>query len=200
MIIYGTRAKHLKTDLIETDNCPICKTNSIYKISVFGRYFHVFWLPMFPIGKVTVGECSHCMRTIKSGDMPKELFDKTKEIERRGKIPLWMFIGLVLFAILIVQGIIGNDKHKDDVSKFISTPQQEDKYEIKLSSGNFTIYKVSRVTADSVFLCPNRYEIDISTKLHKIDKDENYMPIEDGYSKAEVKQMYERKIILDIKR
>ena len=64
MIFYGTRASHLLTAPIDQTACAACGTPNALRASIFGRYAHVYWIPLFPIGKVSASECGHCRQVL----------------------------------------------------------------------------------------------------------------------------------------
>lgn len=63
LIIFGSR--NIKTTAGSGQfNCPGCYADSSYLMKKSQRFFHVFWLPLFPIGKeVYYVECQNCKRS-----------------------------------------------------------------------------------------------------------------------------------------
>ncbi|WP_298121335.1 zinc-ribbon domain-containing protein [Flavobacterium sp.] len=107
MIFYGTKASNIKNGQIINVDCPHCQTNTSMIYSVFGRYAHVYWIPFFPIGRVTVTECNSCKKTFEFSELPQPIQEKLlREKEKGGaKTPIWMFSGLGIIAVLVAIGI-----------------------------------------------------------------------------------------------
>ncbi|MBO0934096.1 hypothetical protein [Fibrella aquatilis] len=200
MIIYGSRATHVTSAQIPFATCPACGDNRTFLASVFARYAHVFWIPFFPIGKVTVAECEHCKKTLAKDEMPERLKTAALAIQSDSNTPKWTFAGLGLMGLIIVFSSISGSQHEKEKPALMASPMVGDKYEYKLAGGTYSILKVARVTRDSVYVFPNQYEIAKSYKLYKIDEDKNYSQEEDGYSKAELLEKFKSGDITDVKR
>ena len=101
MIIFGLRASNIGSIKVDGSSCSYCENSGTQHITQFGRYFHIFWIPVFPAGKSTFSECVHCKRTIRKKEFSPELrvsYDHNKsEIKR----PVWHWTGLILFSLLI---------------------------------------------------------------------------------------------------
>jgi hypothetical protein len=75
-------------------------------------------------------------------------------------------------------------------------------FEIKTTENQYTLYKVADVTKDSVILLINKFEVDLETGLDKIKAkgDSAYSENLFATSKQTLKQMLEKKEIIDIER
>ena len=53
MIIYGSKAVHLKSAQPPTAVCPSCgQTGTTVLTQGYSKHAHVFWIPLFPIGRI----------------------------------------------------------------------------------------------------------------------------------------------------
>ena len=68
MIIFGTKASNIGSFDVPKSKCEYCELESTQRISVFGKYAHIFWIPIFPTSKKAIAECTHCKRTIEQKD------------------------------------------------------------------------------------------------------------------------------------
>ena len=200
MIIYGSKAVHLKTVQSKTATCPSCGTQGSLTISVFRRHAHIFWIPLFPIGKKGVSQCQHCKNVLETKDMPEPIKREYENLKNETKGPIWQFAGLGIIAILIAWGNYASGEDKKLELEYIKSPQIGDVYEYKIETGSYSTLKVVSVTNDSVFVSPNEYEISNMSKIYKIDKSENYSNLSYGISKNKLKEMYDSGKILDINR
>ena len=200
MIIYGTKAVHLNSARAESVLCTNCSTKGSIIISVFRQHAHIFWIPLFPIGKKGVSQCANCKNTYTSSEMPQSIKAEYNKIKGDVKGPIWQFAGLVIIAIVVALGNYRSGENEKLNEVYLNEPQVGDVYEYKVENGNYSTYKVIEVVQDSVYVSPNEYEITKSSKLYKIDKEENYADFYYAFSKQEIKDMYSSKEIMDINR
>lgn len=111
MIIYGHKQRNVE---IGTGQfiCPKCSTDRTYKHINMVRYFTLFFIPLFPLGKLgSYIECQTCLTAYKPeevGAIPgneqfgdelaarKAEFDQTQKAKRGG---VWAVIGAILAAV-----------------------------------------------------------------------------------------------------
>ena len=146
-IFFGTRASKIKTKRIDGNTeCPYCQNKNTFVATAFGKYFHLFWIPLLPFSKETVLECSHCKKTYAEHELPENLrlaLVKSNQIDPP-KRPLWhgfgclvlALIGLVVIGISIASAIFWSDKDvkdeidvrsislNNDIEKATATPDQ----------------------------------------------------------------------------
>jgi hypothetical protein len=158
MIFFGTRVTQVATEKIAYE-CPNCGTKNSVQMFVFQKFAHVFWIPMFPMSKTVVTECSHCKQVLRKEEFPPRFRDSYEILKSKSKTPIWTFSGLVLFAIFLVVGGIRSNQNKERNAELILSPQKGDVYEIKLDYKQYTLYKVDEVVGDTVFVLPHQYEI-----------------------------------------
>lgn len=155
MIVFGGRASNIGNFDIPNSTCSYCEEGDTQRVSVFGKYAHVFWIPMFPIGKKAVAECTHCKRTIEQKEFSPELKSMYKENKHKAKRPLWHWLGLGLFGALIaLVSIIGVTAEEDprsdllraDESLMVSNPTTESdsiSYKIKQVFDSFATDEIN---------------------------------------------------------
>lgn len=134
MIINGIRSSKLGSLQVPNSKCDYCEQIGTQSISVFGKYFHVFWIPLFPWTRVAVSECSHCKKTIKKNDFTPELQDIYDRDKSELKRPLWHWsgLGIILFPFflsLFVAIFSGPDHRIDKMNEAMdsmtSSPSEE---------------------------------------------------------------------------
>ncbi|HTL07161.1 MAG TPA: zinc-ribbon domain-containing protein [Chitinophagaceae bacterium] len=201
MIIYGTRGTELAKETL-FDSCPNCGTKNSVEMHVFQRYAHIFWIPLFPIGKTAVSQCNHCKQVLQLKQMPPGLVNTYDRLKAESKTPVWTFAGLALFAILISLGILTDKNRHQRNAKLILSPQNGDVFEIKTKDNQYTLYKIEQVNKDSVLVLMNNYETDKLTGLSQLREKgpSAYSEAAYPFSKAELKTMLEKGEIVDIDR
>lgn len=102
MKIVGLKLNYIGALKLKNFKCNYCETNEGQNIIEYGRYFHVFWIPMFPLGRKTFSQCEHCKSTLKKNEFNYELKKIYYENGLKLRRPWWHWAGL----ILIILGII----------------------------------------------------------------------------------------------
>lgn len=200
MIFYGTSSSRLKDGQLSNVTCPNCENQTSMTYSVFGKYAYIYWIPIFPIGKTNVLECNSCKRTFKLSELSNQIKSKF-ELEKHKGVPLLHFSGLAVIATIIGFIMYSNSKDKENEAVYVTEPTIGDVYSIKSETpGHYSSMKVTKVTADSVFVLYNDYEIDRKSSIGEIDLEKNYTIQVDGYSKEEIVNLYKDELIYEIDR
>jgi len=200
MIIYGHNSSNLENITPKTLKCPSCENNESTTLFLLGKYATLFWIPIFPMGKKVVSECSHCKVVLENKKMPPDFNIHKENLKSKGKTPIWNWAGLILFGLVIIWATFQSQQHDKDVLIFAEAPAVHDRYDIKLDSGNYTTYKVIDIENDSIHFKINDYEISRETKLYKIDKQENYGDDVFTMHKSLVNELHKTGTIVDISR
>ena len=201
MIFYGTRASNLKNGQITNVDCPNCQTNTSMIYSVFGKYAHIYWIPFFPISKLTVTECTSCKKTYDYKELPQPIqtkIDREKEKDV-AKTPIWMFSGLILIGVLVAFGAYSSGETEKKEAEYLKAPKIGDIYRFESTAGYYSTMKVESVLKDSLHVYVNEMEVSKQSGISDIDKPENYKELY-GYSIEEIREMYKDKKIYEIDR
>lgn len=201
MVFYGSKASKLKEGQLINVKCPNCTEGQTMHYTIYGKYAYVYWIPLFPMGKTYVLECNHCKRTYNLKELPEQIKQKF-ELEKTGvRFPLWYFSGLIIITLAILVATYLSKKDDENDTLYINNPRIGDVYSVKASqTGYYTSMKVTTVTSDSIYVIFNDYEIDRKSKIYKINKTENYTTELDGYSKLEIKTLFEQEYIYEVDR
>ena len=192
MIIYGSKAVHLVSAQPTSITCPSCGTPGSLIISTFRRHAHIFWIPLFPIGKTGVSQCQHCKQVMKVKEMPNNIRKEYEYIKDEKRGPLWQFAGLGLIVVLVTWGGITTSQHKELVVQYLADPLTGDVYEYKVEAGHYSTFKILGVTPDSVYVSPNEYETNKMTGVDDINKAENYSDEVYGMARTDIDEMYQQ--------
>lgn len=200
MIIYGYNSSNIGNTKPPSLKCPSCENTGTTSLHSFGKYATLFWIPMFPMGKKIVSECSHCQAAFEKKQMPDDFNLAIQNLKDQSKTPLWNWAGLAIVACLFIWGGIQSRQHDSDILVHLENPAANDTYNVKQDNGNYTSFKVSRVANDSIYFRMNNYEIETSNGLSELDEDENYG--DDIYSmhKSRLKELFNNNDITDISR
>ena len=102
---FGTRASKVKERKLKRTTCPYCQTQDSFVVSSFSKYFHLFWIPIIPLFKTHVAECTHCKKSYDKTQFTQQMQQSLDNENRTNpaKRPLWQGCGcLVLVAFFTV--------------------------------------------------------------------------------------------------
>ena len=103
---------------------------------VYQRYFHIFWIPCFPLAKTVATECSHCKQVKEGKEVPEDQRPALVEARRNARTPIWMFsgviVGILLFAVLYVIGSLVQREEQQATAEYLTSPQSGDLYVVDL--------------------------------------------------------------------
>jgi len=190
MIIFGYREATLQTKVFEDDTCDHCGQKGNIACTVYSRHAHVMWIPLFPIGKRKVAWCQHCGKIFQLNETPPDLQNQIREFSRTQKAPFWQWIGLLLFAGLIVSTLFRGYRETSNTKKYLESPDYRDVYCLKYDKGYSLMYVVD-FNEDSIYFLDNNYvasKISDAKDLHWMDYyelDTIYI-----YSRDQVKDLY----------
>jgi hypothetical protein len=107
IIIYGVKqiAIGLGEFLIK---CPACETHSWADIMVTCKYFHLFWIPFFPIEKEAHVICKTCGLKRYKMRFDQKLISNYSEIKDQFKQPWFTYIGLIFVIVLLTFAILSS--------------------------------------------------------------------------------------------
>ncbi|WP_108808858.1 zinc-ribbon domain-containing protein [Aquimarina spinulae] len=108
LFFYGLNSSILKSKKLNNTKCPYCQTENSFTVTIFGKYFHIFWVPVFPISKTSTAKCSHCKKKYSEREFSSEM--KTSLFKENQlnpvKTPIWHAIGCLVPVLLILVFIL----------------------------------------------------------------------------------------------
>lgn len=167
MIIYGKKARAIHQEPISV-SCEHCKNLNTVSIVVFQKYFHLFWIPFFPLRKATISVCSHCKQELSEKEFPTEYRIQADEIKRASKTPKWTFSLLFIFVIVFIWGKYESNQHLKEIDVLLKNPKVGQVYEIEDAANNYTIYKICKIENGMVYFAKSILSVNKLSELHKI--------------------------------
>lgn len=116
---------------------------------VYARYFHIYWVPCFPIKKTAVAYCSDCGYEFPSKFIPKEADAQILSAKKSVKTSPKHFIGLMIFCLVLVYSLVRHSQVNNQKLSYIEQPMPDDLHAIKIKGG-YTLLKVALVKGDTV--------------------------------------------------
>jgi hypothetical protein len=200
MIIYGSRSKELAKEIV-SDKCANCGTPHSIDLHLFQKYAHLFWIPVFPMGKTGLSQCDHCKQVFTLKEMPANLRTAYEHLKGQYKTPLWMFLGSFIIGGLIFAAGYSDIKKSKASAQYINHVKANDILETKTTEGHYTLMKVRNVKGDSVFVNYNKEEVILESGIDKLNQFDDYFDKEVYvFTQAELIEMFKKEDILNVVR
>ena len=201
MIVWGTKKKDLKTGKITNVACPVCEQNSTMDYTIEMNYFHLYWIPFFPLKKFTTVYCDLCETGFEEKHFTQTIKNKLiRENEiAPARFPVWSYAIPIILGILIPMAILQSNKADTKKNEVLNKPLIGDVYYLSNNS-TYTTMKIVGVENDSVHFLLNDTSVTKFTKLFSITNDRYYSNKFKSFSKNELHSMYEKDNIYSIDR
>ncbi|HEX8428052.1 hypothetical protein [Hymenobacter sp.] len=171
LFFFGTGNSRVNTVPLPDLACVHCGTVNSLTSTVFSRYFHLFWIPAFPIGKTSVTVCQHCKQTLTTREMPAAYQVPVRAIQTQARTPLTNFALLILLGVAVVFIVIvgrtspGTSSSKSSAANRVAATGSAEnnfrdelvevgaRYRFKASddSRSYGLVQVTKITPDSVY-------------------------------------------------
>jgi hypothetical protein len=124
LFLFGTGKSTLKNKYSLTNCiCPKCQQTNTMFAGTIARYFHFFFIPIFPTSKDNIAICNHCNTSLSFNqftDEMKQSFESQHNLNPNSR-PIWhgcgCFIILIAIFFFIILLIISWFKSKDEPEK-----------------------------------------------------------------------------------
>ncbi len=172
MIFYGTNSSKVLAEQLDRVTCINCNEQSVAMVT-FSKYAHVYWIPVFPIGKTTATECINCKQSFVGDAIPEPYKEQVNYQKTKASTPIWHFAGLMVIAAAIIAGVISSYQNDKVIRANVLAPLVGDRYEIKYAPSEYSMWKVTAINADTVYIVPHMYVVNKASGLNKSNFGEN---------------------------
>lgn len=202
MIAFGTRSKKIQSGRLNDVDCSFCFANTTMTYSVFAKYFHIYWIPFFPLKKKATVECQNCFSTFEQKELSKSAKAKLDSVRNNNseRLPFWMFSGIIVLSILIPLAFFQSSRADSKKKDYKNNPKVGDVYFLNSVPSKYTTMKIAVVEKDSVHFILNDTTVTKFTKVFGINKDHYYSTKRKSYSKSQLTQLLENDSIYSIER
>jgi hypothetical protein len=136
---FGRRVARIAKYTDKEYICYPCKALE-REVSVYMPYFHLCFIPVFPIGKKQfVVRCLNCGDETRSENI-------VKKYEKRAKTPVYLFSALILAAGIGAYWMYWNSNNQKNRAEYVANPKVGDVYTISEHRDDGTAYYFLRVT------------------------------------------------------
>lgn len=154
MIIFGTRTKTLKSKEISFYDCENCKSKGTVTFLFLARYFHIFWIPVFPISKKGISQCSHCKQVLYANEMSPRMKEDYASASANAKRPITHYFGLFVIGLFFCSIIYNIYQNSVNETEYLVNPKVDDLYKIE-KDDTYALYKISEVKGDTLIFKPH---------------------------------------------
>lgn len=197
IILFGVKS-YMANDFIYTNRkCRHCGSEDSITVLPYHKYFHIFGIPVVPIGKEYEITCHKCDSTLNEYQVDVE------DIKKSVRTPFWTFTGLIIIIIFagsfIIKNAIDKSAENNALREMIENPTKGSILEVKDDKGQYTFFGITNYTNDSVYvrIYSRSAKDENSLKylwLHKGSFSEN----EVGFTKQEMLILIDKGILLRI--
>lgn len=199
MLIFGSAGKEIARGKTRVA-CTNCQQQNSINMYIVQRYIHIYWIPFCPaLNKEAISECTNCKEVLKKKQFPETYKNGYQDIKSNTKIPIWMFTGLGIVALILVGVFISSIQNDSENAELVLAPKKGDIYEIELSDKNYTLYKVDKVEGNAVYMFENEYSTNQASGVQKLLLKPFYKE-SSPIMKSDLKVMLEKGQIMDIER
>jgi hypothetical protein len=157
-----SKPKSEVTHVLPDIECPNC--NDIGEMYIWGytKYLHIYWIPMWNIGKKIKYGCDSCDKIVKS----KKLFGVSKEQIQAVKSeirrpPIWHFTGsliLIFIILFVVYAVVSENKR---TTAYFNEPEINDIYYInarELGEDYYTSWLLINTDGENMVFAKNLFQ------------------------------------------
>ena len=200
MIFFGlSKPKKTVVKPLGMATCPNCKEEGYLDVFAYPRYFHLYWLPMFSVGKAVRANCGSCDATFKGKKMPKAAAIYTDELKKEVKIPFTHFIGIgVLIGLILIIIGIGRNGDKQE-AEYMASPATNDVYFVESNDG-YTLWKLINVQEDTLIFHASGLYVESIFDVSDISEEPIYLGDTLKYRVSDVQMMFDENDIYRIER
>jgi hypothetical protein len=106
LIFFGSRSTLSGTAEVFMYECPFCEKNNSTSLFVYSRYYHVFWIPVFPYSKEAFALCSECKTKRSELKFGPKLVSEYRDCKKRFRHPWWTWSWTIIFISVILAIVI----------------------------------------------------------------------------------------------
>ena len=157
LFFYGTRSTAIAVAPLPDLACAYCHSPESLTCTIFSRYIHLFWIPVFPIGKSSVTVCQHCKQALTQRQMPASYRGPVQAFQQQASTPVTHYMLLALLgAVFLISFVASLFKPHQATEPASSTAGSAEvvgtryKFNVTDDGRQYALMEVTRVTPDSV--------------------------------------------------
>lgn len=105
LVVFGVKKATLGIDEV-LEKCPSCEADTFTDVFLTGDYYHIYYIPIFPIGKEISFFCQKCGLRRHNIPLNKETTKSYNDLNRKYKHPWYSYFFILFFGSLVLLAII----------------------------------------------------------------------------------------------
>lgn len=202
-IIYGARSTMLASFPSSGTECQNCHERNTSIISIYQKYAHIFWIPLFPLGKAIYLTCNACKQNFIAKEIPENIRNSPEQKDKI-RTPWYYFIGSALILGLIIAVTISlsfeNNARAERLEKYFGDTKVGDMYVIQeeIERGYWYLYKVISIEGDNIQFIPSKYVYTTPDQAYNDRNLAEFSTREVIFSNDDLKSFYKKEKLQDI--
>ena len=108
--VYGYKEVPISVDQLFI-RCPSCETHNWADVMIISKYFHLYFIPMWPVAREVNVICESCGLKRNNIVFSEKLVDNFQEVKSRYPHPWLSYIGLICIVVFVLIVIIAQAIH-----------------------------------------------------------------------------------------
>ncbi|MDR6969599.1 ribosomal protein L37AE/L43A [Flavobacterium arsenatis] len=169
MIIFGTRSREIRPKQATSYDCDNCNSKGTVNFIFLAKYLHIFWIPVLPLSKKGISQCSHCKQVRYQNEMTPKMKQDCATASATAKRPITHYFGLFLIGFLFCLIVFNIFKNSANKAEYLASPKINDVYEVK-ENDLYTLYKISEIKGDTLVFKMHNKAVERSSGLFDLKK------------------------------
>jgi len=106
-IFFGTKKAVIGMDELII-RCPSCEKDSYADVMISSNYYHIYFIPIFPVDKEADCICQDCRLKTYAIPFNERTFKNYREIKSNFRHPWYTYVVSGLFTVLVLLVILFN--------------------------------------------------------------------------------------------
>ncbi|MDO7853767.1 hypothetical protein [Hymenobacter convexus] len=202
MILYGYKGAHVRTAPLPGVACPFCAAADTLHVSLFSRYAHIYYIPLFPFAKPVVAACANCNLSWDNKALPPALREPIRAAKQATRMPLWTWSGTALLAVGLGWAALAGARDDRENQAYLTAPHVGDIYTVRAKADDnaYSLLKVVGVQGSTVEVVANEYTIDNSHPIDQLNEPAKYSKEPFSLGQFELKIMQNKGQLTDVDR
>ncbi|MBF9224115.1 S26 family signal peptidase [Hymenobacter ruricola] len=202
MIFYGYKGTHVRTAPLPGVACPFCAATDTLHVSLFSRYAHVYYIPLFPFSKPLAAACTSCHMSWDNKALPAALQAPLRAVKQDTRMPLWTWSGTALLLLGLGWAAVAGARNDRENNAFLAAPHVGDIYTVRAKDDdkNYSLLKVVGVKGPTVDVVANEYVINNNHPIDELNAPNKYSKESFSLSRFELQIMQNKGQLTDVDR
>jgi hypothetical protein len=207
-VLWGWRGKVIPGKMLSNQRCEHCGSGSLRAHTVV-NYVHMFWIPLFPVGKQIATECTHCKAVQKGKEVSKAIKEEAARQQAIAPIPKYLFVGtvaLIAFAGFLYYNV---QTQRARTADYVASPitgdcfvvNYEEVFGVSEDDLRYGVMRVNFASSDSVAFAVGSWAYEYTSdagsavKDGDIDSPEYWVAGEVMFGRDELVAMYDADLV-----